>query len=1300
MFLDKSKTKRKFFKNTQTLGKMGGLGFLVLAIFLLAVSFSHAATGINKQINYQGKLTDNLGVSVADGKRDMVFKIYDASTGGNLLWTGTYTAANSSQDVQVTNGMFSVMLGSGTGNAMTLDFSTDSYYLTVNVAGDGEMSPRKRIGAVPQAINANNLIGDGLIKITGAPTGTGVSQGTVYVNPASATSGQTLLGLAVGGTQKFKVDEAGNVALAGAITAGTWNGSTIGVGYGGTGTAAQFTQGSLVFAGASGVYNQNNAQLFWDNTNYRLGLGTTSPASMLSLYGTSNEMRFSYDATNYSTISADATGQLQIKGASVYDATLTLGGNDAQNVALIFDNNSNATDFYVGVENIDDSGKFKIGLLDNDAFLTVTNTGNVGIGTTGPSEKLHVTGAVLAGTAAASNGSLVLAGIYNGANDYLLTLGSMYSSGGTTLGYGVKPSTVSNSYVSATSINAARSALTMDGTAIRFLTASTQTVAQDSAVTMAEKMTILNSGNVGIGTTGPGAKLDVSSASGGSGSGIRLIQAAESGVAGTSYIPIDFTVPTTGLIGQFLATAHNYVNGGTNLAADSVALLSYASNGQLLLGQTGSTGYISFDTGGVGAANERMRINSSGNVGIGTTAPVALLALNGGTTAALGINFGDATANLYRAGAGSIKTDGNLIVNGYISATSGGAVVTTRSNRADLYGLNGVSLSYGAGFTQGLVIDTTGNVGIGTTAPGSKLHVQGTAWAISGTAKATVLIDDTTSFATGVGGAITFRGKYNTAGDYVAGGYIQTQKANATDGNDSFDLALGTRPNGSGVAEVMRLSSNGNVGIGTTAPGSKLHVQGTAWAISGTAKATVLIDDTTSFATGVGGAITFRGKYNTAGDYVAGGYIQTQKANATDGNDSFDLALGTRPNGSGVAEVMRLSSNGNVGIGTTGPGYKLEVAGSVVSKWGSEVADSILFESQDAGGNVIASLRRSDGAGGTANDLLIRAYEDIHFAPNNTSNALVTFKASGNVGIGTTNPTAKLQIKGAGTTTGINFQTLDSAGTGLVTVLDNGNVGIGTTEPGTYKLNIAGTGYLGAAAWVYSSDERLKENIAYFSNNPTPDSLEKIMQLKPAKFDYITGDKNNIGFIAQDVQKIIPEAVSITNSETGMLGLKTDFIMPYLVGALQQLASSTTTMQTQLTSLDEKYAALRAQNEALSEFLTISEGIYDLKNGSLKAKGIAADTIVGKDIEASNSLKLGDQISGTGVIKAGELESAKILTTQINANVKLYITSRGSTAGKLLYYDETKVEDGIGFTVKIDAPAIVEDIKFNWLIVK
>lgn len=51
----------------------------------------------------------------------------------------------------------------------------------------------------------------------------------------------------------------------------------LGVTSGGTGTVTQFTQGSIVFAGASGVYTQDNANLFWDDTNNRLGLGTASP---------------------------------------------------------------------------------------------------------------------------------------------------------------------------------------------------------------------------------------------------------------------------------------------------------------------------------------------------------------------------------------------------------------------------------------------------------------------------------------------------------------------------------------------------------------------------------------------------------------------------------------------------------------------------------------------------------------------------------------------------------------------------------------------------------------------------------------------------------------------------------------------------------------------------------------------------------------------------------------------------------------------------------------------------------------
>lgn len=74
-----------------------------------------------------------------------------------------------------------------------------------------------------------------------------------------------------------------SITTLGTIGTGTWNGTAIGTAFGGTGTATTFTQGSLVFAGASGIYAQNNSKLFWDNTNFRLGIGTASPNTALQV---------------------------------------------------------------------------------------------------------------------------------------------------------------------------------------------------------------------------------------------------------------------------------------------------------------------------------------------------------------------------------------------------------------------------------------------------------------------------------------------------------------------------------------------------------------------------------------------------------------------------------------------------------------------------------------------------------------------------------------------------------------------------------------------------------------------------------------------------------------------------------------------------------------------------------------------------------------------------------------------------------------------------------------------------------
>lgn len=78
----------------------------------------------------------------------------------------------------------------------------------------------------------------------------------------------------------------GNAAGAptfGAVALTTDVSGTLPIGNGGTGTATQFTQGSIIFAGASGIYSQSNSNLFWDNSNNRIGLRTASPTHTVTL---------------------------------------------------------------------------------------------------------------------------------------------------------------------------------------------------------------------------------------------------------------------------------------------------------------------------------------------------------------------------------------------------------------------------------------------------------------------------------------------------------------------------------------------------------------------------------------------------------------------------------------------------------------------------------------------------------------------------------------------------------------------------------------------------------------------------------------------------------------------------------------------------------------------------------------------------------------------------------------------------------------------------------------------------------
>ncbi len=229
--------------------------FFGMLFLMLFFTIENCLAAVNREIDYRGKLTYSGGNIVTDGTYDMRFRIYDSLTDGILLWTGIHTESNGNP-IAVNDGIFSVLLGSGTGNTLSLDFSTNSYYLEVSIYNSEtpaweDFSPRKQIASVPQAYNANSIIGDGNISLNN----TSASQGAAIItyNPASGT----------------------NNALE--ITYGSG---------GGSGTALQVTQsgdGDILR-----LYDDSN-QVFTVLDGGNVGIGTTNPSELFTVNaGSSN----------------------------------------------------------------------------------------------------------------------------------------------------------------------------------------------------------------------------------------------------------------------------------------------------------------------------------------------------------------------------------------------------------------------------------------------------------------------------------------------------------------------------------------------------------------------------------------------------------------------------------------------------------------------------------------------------------------------------------------------------------------------------------------------------------------------------------------------------------------------------------------------------------------------------------------------------------------------------------------------------------------------------------------------------
>jgi hypothetical protein len=275
--------------------------------------------------------------------------------------------------------------------------------------------------------------------------------------------------------------------------------------------------------------------------------------------------------------------------------------------------------------------------------------------------------------------------------------------------------------------------------------------------------------------------------------------------------------------------------------------------------------------------------------------------------------------------------------------------------------------------------------------------------------------------------------------------------------------------------------------------------------------------------------------------------------NDTTGNQSY---TGTLTGGTGVVNLgsgqFYKDASGNVGIGTASPTTKFQVSGAASTNATSRFVAKFTDTSAVATGNGGGIMFQGVYTGTTALDCSgIQAYKEnatdgnysyaMTFATRANSGDLterMRIDSSGNLLVGTTtNPnTAKLRVYKSGDNI-IETET-DNAGGGYIHhgfLNPNGRVGYIST---------------GSSSTIYSttSDYRLKENIA-----PMTGALDKVAQLKPVTYNWKADGSAGEGFIAHELQTVVPNAVTGEKDGEQMQGIDTSFLVATLTAAIQEL---------------------------------------------------------------------------------------------------------------------------------------------------
>ncbi len=1019
--------------------------------------------------------------SVPDDINDLSFYFYDSGTPTKHL-NISYDTGNVGIGIDVPTEKLHV-----NGTVLATNFQTTTGMADFDEVqiNDNTITTNTEVSTDRDLVLTSN--GSGVVDIRKSDLSSGVTNVLTVSHENSGSNGSS----GIGASMNFATeDDAGNpesIAMIEAVLSDATDGAEVGDLNFKTNNAG--TLNTAMTIKGSGDITFDNDTLFVDSINNRVGLGVSSPELKLDLGPSATIGGQALDVSDHWYVTVDASQTVFTAGGAEDGLLLKVGA----------------------------SGPESYGGQTYTTALKLMPTGNITVGDSIPEAKFDIRGNTIIGDDT-SVGEMHLrtdnATNYVGlraptgmASDTIYTLPSVDGSSGNIL---ITDGAGNLSFTGSPNITQTRDIdqdtyvnveANPDEDKIRFNTAGS------------ERMIIDENGLVGIGVSDPSSTIEIK--------------------------PIDYVTNTDGRATIALRPTDNFDDIGLSLKnIDNTHVWSIFKE---FTGDNSTTftGDLVFAGGDTVATpdllSERMRLASTGYLGLGSSAPVENIHIYQTADDDSEIIIDTSGDQVNQTSSLTLMTQGDGSKQVEDVATRGWSIVAHSNAFSNANYINDLHIQFDnlGSLTKLVSIEhDSGNVGIGTDDPEEKFHVSGNA--------------------------------------YVTG----------------------------------------NIGINKTAPTERLHILSTA-ALEG-----IKVEGTGNYADG-SVKLTLDGVRGTVNEVNAkidfdvlgndGARISSLQTSANSSVDGAHLSFSTSVDDTSLAERMRILNSGEIGIGATTPTSMLHIYDTNTSD-SLDVFPGLTIESSRAADSPVSLMLRNNSLSPDDDPVFITM--GISDTGNEGEDGVTGEKGwkIGNIA----NNTARFSI-------GIDTGDIDDIDSGVnegLIILENGNVGI----PGgaafnsftpSYSLHVVGpAGLSTGTAWTNASDERLKDIKGAYKNG-----LEQIMDLEPIVFNYkknnpigLPSDPEIVGFIAQSVQKVIPEAVS--EDKNGYLQLNVDPIHWAHINATQEqqkeieenirklevMQGAWEEIERRVASLEEENERLQKENLELKARLEKIEAILNIQN--------------------------------------------------------------------------------------------------------